>query len=78
VVSGDVYDDDNQFSVDKIFTNNKEEPNFGSYWLGNNRETATFVLNLGCQFYFDRIQLVNTHNTKHRDRSTKKFRYYHT
>jgi hypothetical protein len=76
VVSGDFYYDNILFTVDKIFTNNNGEPGHihGSYWLGNEQMASTFVLNLGCKLRFEGIQLVNTHNSGWRDRSTKRLR----
>ena len=76
VVSGDFYYSNTLFTVDKIFTNNNGEPGHihGSYWLGIEQKASTFVLNLGCQLRFEGIQLVNTHNSGWRDRSTKRFR----
>ena len=46
----------------------------GNYWLGRDWKTDYFVLDLGCNRTFSGVQLVNTHNQIHRDRSTKKFR----
>ena len=46
----------------------------GNFWLGRNGATDYFILDLGCNRTFSGVQLVNTHNSNHRDRSTKKFR----
>ena len=75
VVSGDVFPKKNFFGVENIFKLYKEETSFEGYWLAPGGREASFIINLGCQKRFDVIKLVNTHNQKVRDRSTKKFRY---
>jgi len=74
VVSGDKYSD--HFGVHNIFTHNKGEPTHAGFWLGPEQRMATFIINLGCLLRFSGIQLVNTHNYKHKDRSSKRFRLF--
>ena len=46
-----------------------------NYWLSPNGG-GEFILDLGCEDSFDTVELVNTHNTQHRDRSTKEFQVF--
>ena len=48
-----------------------------NYWLSENKKTGKnqgFVMSLGCKKTVVGVNLVNTHNAGHHDRSTKKFR----
>merc|ERR1712179_339534 len=48
-----------------------------NYWLaedGKVGEEQGFIMNLGCSKTVSSVSLKNTHNGRHRDRSTKKFR----
>ena len=48
-----------------------------NYWLAENKKTGKnqgFVMSLGCKKTVVGVNLVNTHNAGHHDRSTKKFR----
>ena len=38
-----------------------------NYWLGPNKKTATFVLDLGCKVTFSGVRLMNTHNRHNKD-----------
>ena len=60
---------------DDSWSKNARHP--ANYWLTENQKTGErqgFVLNLGCKKTVVGVNLVNTHNAGHRDRSTKKFR----
>ena len=67
---------DAKFAVENIFTRNLAEPaeQGKGYWLGGDGTNAYFIIDLGCRISFSGIQLVNTHNGGHKDRSTKKFK----
>ena len=47
---------------------------WGMIWLGTNDKPAHFVMDLGCQEFFQQILLRNCHNAAYRDRSTKEIR----
>ena len=70
-----------EFAVQNILTRNYAEPakHGTGFWLGLDGTKAWFIIDLGCSMSFTGIQLINTHNSGARDRSTKEFRYvlYH-
>ena len=48
-----------------------------NYWLAEDRKVGKgqgFIMNLGCSKTLRSVSLKNTHNARHNDRSTKKFR----
>ena len=55
----------------------KSDVHTANYWLAENGkvgEEQGFIMNLGCSKTVSSVSLKNTHNGRHRDRSTKKFR----
>ena len=75
VIAEDSYD--SRFkAVFALHHANKDE--FGkNYWLTPNKKTGgEFLLDLGCEDSFNTVELVNTHNAYHKDRSTKRFQVY--
>ena len=64
------------FSVRNLLTNAREI--FGkNYWLApDKQESAEFVLDLGSEKTVSMVELVNTHNGYHRDRSMKEFKVF--
>merc|ERR1711936_387944 len=64
------------FSVRNLLTNAREI--FGkNYWLApDKQESAEFVLDLGYEKTVNMVELVNTHNGYHRDRSMKEFKVF--
>ena len=61
------------FAVTKLLTNGPTEIQNENYWLAPQQSTAEFVLDLGCNKIVNMVELVNTHNGEHRDRSSKEF-----
>ena len=75
VVSGDIWDQ--RFKVEfALHHANKEE--FGkNYYLAPEKKVGGgFLLDLGCKQSFNTVELVNTHNANHKDRSTKRFQVF--
>ena len=55
----------------------KKGPETANYWLSENKKVGPnqgFIMSLGCKRTVVGVNLVNTHNAFHKDRSTKKFR----
>ena len=55
----------------------KSDVHTANFWLAEERkvgEEQGFIMNLGCSKTVSSVVLKNTHNGRHRDRSTKKFR----
>jgi len=55
----------------------KSDVHTANFWLAEERkvgEEQGFIMNLGCSKTVSSVSLKNTHNGRHRDRSTKKFR----
>ena len=46
---------------------------WSNYWLTPDRKPGEFILDLGCERPITRVDIVNTHNSKYRDRSTRNF-----
>ena len=56
---------------------NPSGPHDANYWLTEEEkkgEEQGFIMDLGCEKTVQGVSLRNTHNGRHRDRSTKKFR----
>ena len=70
VVSGDVYDQRFKVEFGLHHAILEEE---GTFYLSPNQAEGEFILDLGCEDSFDTVELVNTHNSVSRDRSTQKF-----
>ena len=66
----------NSFSVNKLLTNGLVEKQYQNYWLAPDNKPAEFVLDLGCNKIVNMMELVNTHNAYHRDRSAKEFKVF--
>merc|ERR1712107_895502 len=47
-----------------------------NYWLAPDGKTGEFVLHLGCERIVNFVDLVNTHNSDNKDRSTKRFKVF--
>lgn len=62
------------FSATKLLTNGRVELHQENYWLAPQQSAAEFVLDLGCNKIVNMVELVNTHNGNHRDRSSKEFK----
>ena len=73
VVSGDVYDP--RFKVEFALHHAILEEE-GNFYLSPNQAGGEFLLDLGCEDSFDTVELVNTHNSVSRDRSTQSFQVY--
>ena len=63
-----------KFGAKNVLVHNKDEKLAKGYWLSPTEAGGSFVLDLGCDHHFRAIELVNTHNSDNRDRSTKDFR----
>ena len=75
VVSGDIYDQ--RFKVEFVLHHaNKDELGQNYYLTPDRRAGGEFILDLGCKDSFNTVELVNTHNAHHRDRSTKRFQVF--
>ena len=64
----------NVFTLETDFWNGVDDSN---YWLaeeGKVGEDQGFIIDLGCTKTVSGVNLQNTHNAEHRDRSTKTFR----
>ena len=70
-ISGDIYDD--RFKVAHVLHYSTKEESGKNYWLAPNNKEGKFILSMGCQASFSKIELVNTHNDDAKDRSTKRF-----
>ena len=65
------------FSISKLLTRGRVERHHQNYWLAPDRQAgAEFVLMLGCEKTVNLVELVNTHNGDHRDRSMKEFKVF--
>ena len=74
VQSGDVWDNDDTYAVEKLLTWSNPEVR-GSYWLARDRNKGgEFILNLGQIVTVSNIFIVNTHNGNNRERGTKSFK----
>jgi len=77
VVRGDhgIWDDipEESFSVEKLLTNSNLEIFGENYWLAEDRSSAEFVLDLGCEKRVNTVELVNTKSGHHENRGTKQF-----
>ena len=73
VHSGDVWDSDDTFAVEKLLTWSNPEVR-GSYWLAPESRRGDFILNLGQVVTVSNIFIVNTHNGNNRERGTKSFK----
>ena len=74
VVSGEFYFNQATFKTDNILTTAPDDEAKKKYWLGNNFKPATAILNLGCEKTVNMVELINTHNNVHRDRSTREIK----
>ena len=60
---------------DDSWTKQRSDP--ANYWLAENKKVGPnqgFIMSLGCKRRVAGVNLINTHNAGHKDRSTKKFR----
>merc|ERR1712119_234316 len=77
VVRGDhgIWDDipEESFSVEKLLTNSNLEIFGENYWLAEDRSSAEFVLDLGCEKRVNTVELVNTKSGHYENRGTKQF-----
>ena len=65
------------FSVTNLLINAPLEIFGENYWLApNGQDSAEFVLDLGCEKTVNLVELVNTHNAQHRQRSMKEFKVF--
>ena len=65
------------FSASKMLSRGRVEIHNQNYWLAPDRQAgAEFVLSLGCERTVNLVELVNTHNGDHRDRSMKEFKVF--
>ena len=75
VISGDTINERYkvEFALHQLHHAEKEKY-FKNYWLSPDRKTEVgFILDLGCKDSFNTVELVNTHNSNSKDRSTKQF-----
>ena len=70
VVSGDIWDQ--RFKVEFALHHAILEEE-GNFYLSPKQAGGEFLLDLGCEDSFDTVELVNTHNSVSRDRSTQNF-----
>ena len=75
VHSGDVWDSDDTYAVEKLLTWSDPEER-GSYWLAPESRRGDFILNLGQVVTVSNIFIVNTHNGRNRERATRSFNIY--
>ena len=74
VVSGDVYSP--EFKVE-FALHHADLEEAGNYYLTPDQKAGgEFLLDLGCEDSFNTVELVNTHNSVSRDRSTQSFQVY--
>ena len=70
---------DNRFVTTNVLQRNLREihpaeiHDYSNYWLTPDRKPGEFILDLGCERPITRVDIVNTHNSKYRDRSTRNF-----
>ena len=76
-MSGDIYIYDQRFKVEFVLHHaNKDEFGQNYYITPDRRAGGEFILDLGCKDSFNTVELVNTHNAYHKDRSTKRFQVF--
>ena len=63
-------------NVLKLENDAKDSKGNANYWLAATRTSKNqgFMVDLKCEALISAIVLKNTHNAKHKDRATKKFR----
>ena len=63
-------------NVLKLEKDAKDSNGNANYWLAVSRTSKNqgFIVDLKCETLISAIVLKNTHNAKHKDRATKKFR----
>ena len=72
VISGDIYDE--RFKVEFALQYAEIEESGKNFWLSPNENVGSeFILDVGCEDSFNTVELVNTHNSHSKDRSTKQF-----
>ena len=72
VVSEDNYD--KRFKVEFALQHAEKEEYGKNYYLTPDKQVGGgFILDLGCINSFNTVELVNTHNAYHKDRSTRRF-----
>ena len=65
------------WAVEKLLTNAPLEIWAENYWLApKGQDRAEFVLDLGCKKTVNLVELVNTHNGKHRNHAMKEFKVF--
>ena len=64
---------DERFLATNVLTRSQTE-SWYNYWLSKNGERGTIIFDFGCTITFAAVEVVNTHNGKARDRSTRKFK----
>ena len=64
------------FPATNVLTRQVVEEWGQSYWLTPWQKLGQFIMNLGCVKTINTIELVNTHNGKSKDHSTKGFQVY--
>ena len=76
VVREDSYYHSN-FSATQLLTNAPLEIFGENYWLApDHQDNAEVVLDLGCKKTVNLVELVNTHNGKHRNHAMKEFKVF--
>ena len=74
---------DARFPAENVLTRFYKEPAYGieltssektGIWLTPLNSSGYFVLDMGCQFDFNEIELVNVHNRKFRNMASKQIR----
>ena len=67
-----------RFKVENVLYHAKKETsgNIRNYWLAPGKASGEFLLDLGCEESFNKVELVNTHNSIGKDRSTKMFQVF--
>ena len=73
VVSGDFYSPESKVEFALHHANVEEG---GNFYLTPDQAGGEFLLDLGCEDSFNTVELVNTHNSVSRDRSTQSFQVY--
>ena len=71
-----IYENDQRFKVENVLYHAEKEEWGKNYWLSPEQAVGEFILDLGCEDSFNTVELVNTHNAYHKDRSTKRFQVF--
>ena len=77
MISGEFYASDARWKVSHLLTRSLKEEFGKNYWLALDQKAGgEFILDLGCEDSLNTVELVNTHNAYHKDRSTQRFHVF--